>query len=78
LIRLRDAASGAQLGTITEAQLEFLMQQLEEETATDQDYYIDADTVDLLEEAGADEDLLGVLRAAIGDEEGVEIAWSPA
>ena len=78
MIRLRDAASGAQLGTITEAQLEFLMQQLEEETATDQDYYIDADTVDLLEEAGADEDLLGVLRAAIGDEEGVEIAWSPA
>jgi hypothetical protein len=78
LIRLRDAASGAQLGTISEAQLEFLMQQLEEETAADQDYYIDADTVDLLEEAGADEDLLGVLRAALGDEEGVEIAWSPA
>jgi hypothetical protein len=78
VIQLRDAATGAQLGSISQAQLDFLVDQLEEETDADQDYYIDVDTIALLEDAGADADLLGILRSAIGDREGIDVAWSEA
>lgn len=39
------------LGTITEAQLQFLIDSMEEESTTDQDYYIEPATLDYLEPA---------------------------
>ena len=78
MIRLHDLETGAELGTITKAQLDFLMEQLEEESGVDQDYYLDAGTLAMLEDAGADAELVRTLRAALGDREGVEIAWSEA
>ena len=63
------------LGTITDAQLEFLTDQLEEESATDTDYYLNRDTLDVFEQAGADAGLMEVLRKAIGDKEDVEVRW---
>ena len=76
MIRLFDAESDAPLGTITEAQLEFLMDELEEESSTDRDYYINVATVDMLEEDGADPALLALLREALSDREDMEIRWS--
>jgi len=38
--KLYNATTGAELGEITDEQLEFLQDQLEEESAEDQDYYI--------------------------------------
>lgn len=76
MIRLFDAESDAPLGTITEAQLEFLMDELEEESSTDRDYFINVATVDMLEEDGADPALLALLRSALGDREEMEIRWS--
>jgi processive 1,2-diacylglycerol beta-glucosyltransferase len=78
MIRLFDAESDAPLGTITEAQLEFLMDELEEESSTDRDYYINVATVDMLEEDGADPALLTLLREALSDREDMEIRWSSA
>ena len=75
-IKLYDSGSGADLGTITEEQLQFLIDQLEEETPEDQDYWLRAETLDLLESRGADAGLLAVLRDAMGDREGFEIRWS--
>jgi hypothetical protein len=48
---------------------------LEEEHAEDTDYYIDADTIDLLEGSGASADLLSVLRKALGEAEGIDVSW---
>ena len=76
MIRLFDAESDAPLGTITEAQLEFLMEELEEESSTDRDYFINVETVDMLEEDGADAALLALLRDALADREEMEIRWS--
>ena len=78
VIRLRDASSGADLGTISRAQLDFIVEQLEEEFEEDQDYYFDADTIAMLEDAGADQELLDILRKALGTREGVDVAWSEA
>lgn len=63
------------VGSITEGDLQVLMDGLEEESADDQDYYINADTIDLLGDGRATEHLLGLLRKALGSAEGVEIRW---
>jgi len=78
MIQLRDKETGAFVGTITEAQLQFLIDQLEEESTEDRDYYINQATLDLFEQRGADADLLALLRQALGTREDIEIAWSPA
>jgi hypothetical protein len=64
------------LGTITEAQLQFLIDSMEEESLEDQDYFIDSATLDYLESRGADASLLAVLRAALSGREEATIRWS--
>jgi hypothetical protein len=76
MITLRDKETGAEIGSITEEQLRFLVDQLEEEFEEDRDYYISQPTADLMEEKGADPELIALLRRAIGDREGIEIEWS--
>ena len=76
MIQLRESTTGALLGKISRDQLDFLIEQLEEDSSTDQEYYLDANTLGLLEEAGADAELLNVLRSAIGDRDGIDIGWS--
>jgi hypothetical protein len=63
------------IGNITEADLQVLVDGLEEESTKDQDYYIDAATIDVLGDGRATEHLLSVLRAALGTSAGVEIRW---
>jgi hypothetical protein len=67
--------SGKLLGTLTAEQLDELMELLEEEDTTDHDYYIDKDVLTFLEEEGADEQILGLIRPHVSDDEGVEIEW---
>jgi processive 1,2-diacylglycerol beta-glucosyltransferase len=76
MIQLYDAESGAEIGTITEDHLRFLTDQLEEESADDQDYYINRTTLDLFEGNGADPALLEILRRALGQREEMDIRWS--
>ncbi len=75
VIRLIDNDSGVEIGTLTNDQLQFLIDQLEEESTTDQDYYIDQATLDMFVDAGIDERLLEILRGALGDRDGMEIRW---
>jgi hypothetical protein len=63
------------LGSITEADLRVLVDALEEETADDQDYFIDAATIDLIADGRATEHLVALLRTALGSAEGVDIRW---
>jgi len=75
MIDLYDAETNKLIGSITEADLAVLVDGLEEESADDQDYYIDAATIDLLGDGRATEHLMGLLRTALGTREGVEIRW---
>lgn len=63
------------IGSITEADLKVLVDQLEEESSEDQDYYIDKATIDVIGDGQATEHLLNVLRKALGNAEGVDIRW---
>lgn len=76
MIRLHHAERGTLIGTITDEQLQFLMDQLEEESSEDRDYYVSTDTVDMLEENGADSELVALLRSAVDGGEGIDIRWS--
>jgi len=78
MIHLYDKDNDSLLGEISEEQFDFLMEHLEEESESDQDYYLTQDTVDFLEEEGADEGLLATLRKALGDRDEVEIRWESA
>ena len=75
MIKLYVKETGEFLGTITDKQLQFLIDQLEEESADDTDYYITTATVELLEQAGADPALVTLLRQGLGEREGVEVRW---
>ena len=75
MIKLYEKDTEVFLGTITEAQLQFLIDRLEEESAEDTDYYINQATIDLFEDLGADTDLLALLRQALGAREDIEIQW---
>jgi hypothetical protein len=76
MIALRDKETGADLGTISEEQLQFLVDRLEEEFEEDRDYYINRTMLEVMEQNGADPELTTLLRRAIGDREGVEIQWA--
>lgn len=76
MIQLHDAERGTPLGSITEEQLRFLVEELEEEVEDDRDYYISAETVEMLEDDGADPELIAVLRGALGGRDGVELRWT--
>ena len=52
MITLSLKDSGEVLGEIDESELQFLIDQLEEENEEDTDYYITPMTIDLMEEAG--------------------------
>jgi FMN phosphatase YigB (HAD superfamily) len=64
------------LGTLTEAQLDFLVENLEEEFEEDQEYFLSPDTVEYLKEQGADKDLIALLENALaGTQDGVDILY---
>ena len=63
--RLYRVDNGDTIGQITDDQLKFLVDQLEEEHDLDQDYYIDRDTLELLSDNGGDPELLAIFDAAL-------------
>jgi hypothetical protein len=76
MIELRDKDTATAIGQITEEQLQFLVDQLEEEYEEDTDYYLNVATIDMLEQNGADPGLVKLLRDAMGGREEMEIQWS--
>lgn len=75
MVKIFDKDNGKFLGAITEDQLKFLVDQLEEEDLEDQDYAITPMTLALFEGEGADPVLVSTLRGALGDRDEMTIAW---
>ena len=75
MIDLFNAQTNEMLGSITEPDLQVLIDRLEEESSQDQDYYVTAETIDLLGDGRASDHLLQLLRAALGSKDGVDIRW---
>ena len=75
MIELRDKDTSEPLGTIDDTELQFLVDELEEESTVDQDYYLDSDTIEMLEDDGAPKSLTDLLRRILGSREGVTVLW---
>jgi hypothetical protein len=76
MVTLRDKSNGRTLGRVSEEDLQFLIDQLEEESGDDTDYYIDTDTIDMLEDDGGSATLISLLRSCVTDDaEGIDIEW---
>jgi hypothetical protein len=78
MITLYDLKTGESIGEITQAQLDFLISQLEEESATDTDYYINEPTLDYFAQQGADASLISLLRSALAGRADMDIRWEVA
>jgi processive 1,2-diacylglycerol beta-glucosyltransferase len=76
MIQLRDKATGSVLGSISEEELQFLIDQLEEEWEEDTDYYLNRTTFEMLNTRGASQHLLDLLERAMGGRNEIEIEWS--
>jgi processive 1,2-diacylglycerol beta-glucosyltransferase len=76
MVILKNKSNGQWIGSITDDQLQFLIDQLEEESKTDQDYWLNAAMIEIMEEKGADKSLIDLLRNALGSNEDLEIIWS--
>ena len=63
------------IGVITDEQLKFLVDSLEEEHDEDKDYFIDKETLELLSDNDIDPELLAMLEKALGDDDSMDIAW---
>ena len=76
MIQLYDKDTNARIGSITEDNLRCLVDQLEEESGDDQDYYFTEATLDLFEKGGADTALVSLLRSALNGRAEMEVRWS--
>ena len=75
MIDLYNVSTNQLIGSITEADLQVLIDALEEESEEDQDYYIDPATIDVIADGRATTHLVGLLRSALGSSDGVDIRW---
>ncbi len=75
MIRLYDGATKKELGTISEEELQFLIDKLEEEGAADQEYYIDRTNLDYLVEQGISEHLRKLIEDGMAGKDSVEILY---
>jgi hypothetical protein len=75
MIRLIDEDTGKEIGRVTEAQFQPIVDDLEEESAEDTNYWVDSMTIEMLEEEGADPALLAIFKQTLGTREGFEVRW---
>jgi anti-anti-sigma regulatory factor len=76
MIQLYNNKSGELIGEITEQQLQFLEEQLEEESTQDRDYAIDPMTLAYFESLGAEKGLVDLLRSALAGQAEIIIRWT--
>lgn len=66
MVTLYNAATDARVGRISQAQLNALIDWMEEENSEDREYYLTSEDCELMDEQGVDPTLVEVLRAALG------------
>lgn len=75
MITLRIKGSGEYIGTLSESQLQYLIDELEEEHSQDQDYWLHRSQVEIFKEKDAEPALVEMLEKALGGHDDVEVIW---
>lgn len=75
MVELSDKETQKRIGEVSDEEFQFLAAHLEEESETDEDYYIDRETLDYLKENGMPPTLTTLLEAALGSRAEMEIVF---
>jgi hypothetical protein len=75
MVKLFDETDNRMIGSIDDTAFAKLQNVLEEESDSDTNYFIDADTLELLSEEGLAAEVVTVLRTALGPRDGFEVRW---
>ena len=75
MIQLKNKDTGEILGNISEEDLQFLKDQLVEESEEDTDYYLNRTELNLLKKQGAGKLLIKLLEKGFAGREDLEIEW---
>jgi processive 1,2-diacylglycerol beta-glucosyltransferase len=75
MVKLYDNSTGQYLGRIEDEDLQFLIDNLEEESLTDTDYYVNRGTLALLKEKGMNEDVAKLIEGAMEGNDEIEIRY---
>ena len=76
MVILKNKLNNQWIGSISDEQLQFIVDELEEESDDDQDYWLNLTMIEIMQEKGADKSLIDLLINALGDQEELEIIWS--
>ncbi len=76
MVYIYDKATSDLIGEIGDEDLQFLIDQMEEESTKDQDYSITNMEIAFFAENGASSQLVDLLRKALGEKSEVIILWS--
>jgi hypothetical protein len=76
MISLHDKDSGQFIGPISESQLQFLIEELEEEGVDDQDYAITPLLLEVWENEKKHLELVEMLRNTLGGREEMNLVWN--
>lgn len=75
MIKIYNKSTNEFIGRISDEDLQMLVDELEEESLEDQDYYIMRETIDSMAESGASPRLIEVLRGGLRSDNAIEIRW---
>jgi len=77
MIKLLDNENEKEIGLITEPQLEFLIEELADESLDEYTYNINSSVISCLEGSGAEPQLVALLRGALGSRTSMELRYEP-
>ena len=77
MIKLFDNESEKEVGQITDPQLEFLIEELADESLDEYTYNVNPSVISYLEGNGADPQLVSLLRGALGSRTSMELRYEP-
>jgi len=75
VVKLYDKKTRQYLGRVSDEDLQFLIDHLEEESLTDTDYYINRTTLEVLKGKGMNEDFARLIENAMGGNSDIDIAY---
>lgn len=75
MVKLYEKKTDQFLGEISNEELQFLIDNLEEESMTDVDYYLNRTILNLLKEKGMSENLTKLIEQALGKKNDIEIRY---
>ena len=75
MVTLKDKNTNAWLGSVSYAQLQFLINELNDEYKNGQEYLVNRDSLEILKQQGAEAALTKVIEKAMGDKDKIEFYW---